>query len=325
MQQPNHAKSPWYRRAVAVATEHVKRATTLGPWLVAIGAGLWGTESAWRIPLNHLFAAEVIVWWEHVVLVVLALPLILPRLGELRRVSRGAIGWLIFSGVSGSAVGTVLFTMALDHGNESIANVVLNVQPVLSTTAACLLFKDRLAPAFFPWAGLAIAAGVALVIDPLTGFAIDGSVPYAFGCAVFWGMATVAGRGVMVEMSLPLAAGLRVVVGLVTMTIVLAVMGELDPLYLVPATASGHTGDAITWFVLLATLSGGIPLLIYFAGLARTRASTAGYFEMMQTVCAVAITWGFFGAALAWYQIVAAGVLIGAVAMVQHAQAGIGE
>jgi len=39
-----------------------------GPWLVALGAALWGTESAWRIPLNNLFDAEVIVFWEHVLI-----------------------------------------------------------------------------------------------------------------------------------------------------------------------------------------------------------------------------------------------------------------
>lgn len=33
-----------------------------GPWLVGLGAALWGTESAWRIPLNELFDAEVIVF-----------------------------------------------------------------------------------------------------------------------------------------------------------------------------------------------------------------------------------------------------------------------
>ena len=68
-------------------------------------------------------------------------------------------------------------------------------------------------------------------------------------------------------------------------------------------------------------LAGGIPLLIYFRGLALTRASTAGYFEMMQTLVAVVITWGFFHAALAPYQVLAGVVLIGAVAMVQRAQA----
>jgi hypothetical protein len=45
---------------------------------------------------------------------------------------------------------------------------------------------------------------------------------------------------------------------------------------------------------------------------------------MAQTLVAVCITWGFFNddgsAALAWYQVIAGTLLIGAVAMVQRAQ-----
>lgn len=293
----------------------------IGPWLVALGAGLWGTESAWRIPLNEVFSPNVLVFWEHVVLVACALPLILPRLGELRRVSARAIAWLIFSGVAGSAVGAILFTLALKTGNATVANVVLNVQPLLSTTAACLLFGDRLARTFYPWAALAVAAGMVLVgLTPFTYQALDAGAGYALLCALCWGLSTVAGRGVMVEMSLPLAAGLRVVVGLVSMTVIVAASGQLGGDALWPAAAAAHPGKVGAWLVLLATLSGGVPLLIYFKGLALTRASTAGYFEMMQTLVAVFITWGFFGQGLAWYQVISGAALLVAVALVQRAQ-----
>jgi drug/metabolite transporter (DMT)-like permease len=302
-----------------------EREKSYGPWLVALGAGLWGTESAWRIPLVKIFSPAVIVWWEHVILVALALPFIVPRLGELRRVKWATIAWLVFSGIAGSAVGTVFFTMALDRGNPTVVNVVLNIQPVLSTTAAFLLFGDRLARGFFPWAAAAIAAGVVLVLAPadpndIHGGMLDAGTAYALVCALFWGLSTVAGRGVMVEMSLALASGLRLVVGLVTMTIILAWYGLLDSAALWPPAAQAEAGHAIAWMLLLAILSGGIPLVIYFAGLARTRASTAGYFEMMQTLAAVAITWAFFHASLAPHQVFAAIGLVGAVAMVQRAQ-----
>jgi DME family drug/metabolite transporter len=299
----------------------VPRESRIGPWLVALGAALWGTESAWRIPLNDLFAPDVLVFWEHVILAALALPFVLPRLGELRRVKASTIGWLVFSGVAGSAVGAVLFTLALKHGNPTVVNVVLNVQPILSTSAAVLLFGDRLARGFWPWAGLAVVAGMVLVgLGPDFQLSIDAGTGYALGCALFWGMSTVAGRGVMVEMSLPLAAGLRVIIGLACMAIVVAARGMLTADALWPAAAAAHSGKAIWALVLLATLSGGIPLIIYFKGLALTRASTAGYFEMMQTLAAVIITWGFFDAALTWYQVIAAVALITAVALVQRAQ-----
>src|SRR5205814_3839895 len=144
---------------------------------------------------------------------------------------------------------------------------------------------------------------------------------YALICAFFWGGSTVAGRGVMVGMPLRLASSMRVVIGLFCMTLILVGYGKLNGAALWPPAAQAHAGKAIVWLLLLASVSGGIPLLIYFRGLSLTRASTAGYFEMMQTIAAVCITWGFFHAALRPHQILAAIVLIAAVTMVQRVQA----
>jgi DME family drug/metabolite transporter len=298
-----------------------------GSWLVGLGAALWGTESAWRIPLNNLFDAEVIVFWEHVLILLMFLPLLVARLGEIRKVDGHTWGFLLLSGFAGSAVGTIFFTLALKYGNPTVVNVVLNIQPVISTMGAFLLFGDRLAPRFFLYAGVAVLAGVFLSVEhpALIGVSFEraGLNPgtgYALVCALFWGMSTVAGRGVMTGMSLRLASSLRIVVGLVCMTLILLGGGKLHGAALWPAAAQAHATTAIVALILLASVSGGIPLLIYFEGLRLTRASTAGYFEMMQTLAAVCITWGFFHAALHPHQLVAALVLMAAVAMVQRVQ-----
>src|SRR5438045_244009 len=136
-----------------------------GPWLVGLGAALWGTESAWRIPLNELFDAEVIVFWEHVLILLMFLPLLLPNLGQVRKIDLPTWGYLLFSGFAGSAVGTIFFTLALKHGNPTVVNVILNIQPVISTLGAFLLFGDRLAPRFFLYAGIAILAGIFLSVE----------------------------------------------------------------------------------------------------------------------------------------------------------------
>src|SRR6202047_4284756 len=199
-----------------------------GPWLVGLGAALWGTESAWRIPLNELFDAEVIVFWEHVLILLMFLPLLLPRLGELRKINSKTWGYLLFSGFAGSAVGTIFFTLALKYGNPTVVNVILNIQPVVSTLGAYLLFGDRLAPRFFLYAGIAILAGIFLSVEYPTligvSFAQAGltlGTGYALICAFFWGGSTVAGRGVMMGMPLRLASSTRIVVGLFCMTLIL--------------------------------------------------------------------------------------------------------
>ena len=311
-------------------TDATRRARNYGPWLVGLGAALWGTESAWRIPLNELFDAQVIVFWEHVLIVLMLLPLLLSKLADLPRINARTWGYLVFSGFAGSAVGTVFFTLALKYGNPTVVNVILNIQPLISTLGAFFLFGDRLTPRFFLYAGIAIVAGIFLSVEHPTliteSFAKAGlnlGTAYALVCALFWGLSTVAGRGTMIGMPLRLAASLRVAIGLFCMTFILLIYGKLNGASLWPPAAQAHIGTAIGALLLLASISGGIPLLIYFEGLRLTRASTAGYFEMMQTLAAVCITWGFFHAVLHSHQIVAGIVLMAAVAMVQKAQAAV--
>src|SRR5256712_5577371 len=301
------------------------RAARYGPWLVGLGAALWGTESAWRIPLNELFDAKVIVFWEHVFILIVFRPILISRMKEIPKICARTWGYMLFSGFAGSAVGTIFFTLALKYGNPTVVNVILNIQPVISTIGAFLLFGDRLARRFFFYAGIAIVAGIFVSVahPTLIGVSFERAglnrgTGYALVCALFWGLSTVAGRGVMIGMPLRLASSLRIVVGLTCMTLILLAYGKLHGAALWPVAAQAHAAKAIVLLVLLASVSGGIPLLIYFEGLRLTRASTAGYFEMMQTLAAVCITWGFFHASLHLHQEIAAIVLIAAVAMVHH-------
>jgi drug/metabolite transporter (DMT)-like permease len=304
----------------------VKKAA-YGPWLVGLGAALWGTESAWRIPLNELFDARVIVFWEHVFILITFLPILIPRLHDVPKIRARTWGFLLFSGFAGSAVGTIFFTLSLKYGNPTVVNVILNIQPVISTIGAFLLFGDRLARQFFFYAAVAIIAGVFVSVTNPSKIGVSFEqaglnlgTGYALICALFWGLSTVAGRGVMMGMSLRLASSMRIVVGLACMTLILLAYGKLDGAALWPAAAQAHTGKAIVLLFCLASISGGIPLLIYFQGLRLTRASTAGYFEMMQTLAAVCITWGVFHASLHVHQVAAAIILIAAVAMVHQVQ-----
>src|SRR5881397_1147726 len=205
-----------------------------GPWLVGLGAALWGTESAWRIPLNQLFDAKVIVFWEHVLILIMFLPILISRLQEIPKIRARTWGFMLFSGFAGSAVGTIFFTLALKYGNPTVVNVILNIQPVISTIGAFLLFGDRLAPRFFLYAAIAVLAGIFLSVEFPTLIAVSFEragltlgTGYALICAFFWGGSTVAGRGVMMGMPLRIAASMRIVVGLICMTLILFVYGKL--------------------------------------------------------------------------------------------------
>lgn len=305
-----------------------------GPWLVALGTGLWGTESAFRIPLTEsgrfrrdgLYASDVLVLIEHVLILATFAPwLWFRRAAWPRRISRKALLYIVLSGIAGSAVGTVFFTEALRTGNPTVVNLLLNLQPVVSTIGGWMLLGERPGRRFWLWAPIALGAGLLLSGDPGEALGVSWwgiSTLYTAICALAWGAGTVVGRGAMRELPLPVASFLRIAVGLVCMIAVVAARGRFAPGQLVPSAANVES-----WAMLLAlaTVSGGLPLVIYFRGLQGTPASIAGYFELTQTLTAIVITWGVFGHAMDLRQIVAAVVLITAVTLLQRDAAATGS
>src|SRR5207237_9768182 len=81
---------------------------------------------------------------------------------------------------------------------------------------------------------------------------------YALVCALFWGLSTVAGRGTMIGMPLRLAASMRVVVGLICMTLILLMYGNVNRVSLWPLAAQAHMTTAIVALLLLAHTPGAL-------------------------------------------------------------------
>src|SRR5262249_50302637 len=134
----------------------------LGPLFVIIGAGLWGTETFFRVNLNARFDSEVLVFYEHLFCIAFTLPIAVSGLRAVRGVPRSSWIYLLLSGVLGSAVGTTFFTMSLRVLQPSVANVLLNFQPIVSVVFATVLLQEQLGSRFYLWAGVALACGLVI-------------------------------------------------------------------------------------------------------------------------------------------------------------------
>ncbi|HRK03044.1 MAG TPA: DMT family transporter, partial [Oligoflexia bacterium] len=187
-----------------------------GPLSVALGAGLWGLESLFRVRLGEHFPADLLVFYEHVMGTVVLAPVLWFARKQVAQLTKKAVGWLLISGVVGSAFGTVLFTASLKHLNVSVATVLLNLQPLVAISMASILLKERMAKGFAWWAALAVAAGVVITFEHVENFRVENPVGIlcVFGAILCWGTATVAGRGLMRETSIWVAAPLRFAVGM---------------------------------------------------------------------------------------------------------------
>src|SRR5215831_3079428 len=88
---------------------------------IACGAALWGTDTMFRRPLAGSLDPVRIVLYEHVILSLVLLPIVLRLRGYLPKISMKL--WLVLLGISwiGSAIATVLFTAAIRAGNPTSA------------------------------------------------------------------------------------------------------------------------------------------------------------------------------------------------------------
>ncbi len=285
----------------------------LGPSLVILGASMWGLETLWRVRLNAKFDPDILVFHEHWMGLVLTLPFLVRGAGALRGVSRKAMVSMVASGVLGSALGTVCFTAALTLLNASLANLLLNVQPVISVLVSWFWLRERPLPRFYPWAAVALACGATMAWSPE---AVE--APHRLGLgllfiaatAICWGASTTFGRAAMIEIDFRTGVSLRYLIGTVATFVIAAVNGRVAERLRWPVLWTSSTLKDMAGLLVVAAIT---PTFLYFAGLARTRASVATFAEMAQTFASLIITWGVLGEALSLRQVVAGAVLLVAV------------
>ncbi|QKW13931.1 DMT family transporter [Verrucosispora sp. NA02020] len=248
------------------------RATGDRTWLVAVAASLWGFSSLLREPLARELPALSVVLAEHVVLVLLVSPWVIPAVRALARSSARTKLAVLVIGAGSSALATTLFTAAFRLGDPITPQVLQKLQPVLALVLAALLLGERVGPRFPLFAVPALVGAWLLAFpDPLAaqprGLA---AAALALGAAALWAAGTVLGRMVSAELSFLHVTTLRFSVGLVTLTTFAAATG----------TPVGVPIDLVPRLVLLAAIPGLLALTLYYHALRRTPASNATLAEL---------------------------------------------
>jgi len=112
--------------------------------LVALAAALWGSDALFRLGLALQLPAAAVVFAEHLILVVVTLPLLRRGLQAARSfVFRDWLA-LVVIGAGASAAATVFFTQAFVYGNPTTPLLLQKLQPVFAVAAAHLLLGERL-------------------------------------------------------------------------------------------------------------------------------------------------------------------------------------
>jgi drug/metabolite transporter, DME family len=278
-----------------------------GVLLVALAAAMWGTDPIIRKPLSTSTSATTIVFGEHVVLVILTLPLLLPALRAVLRAGPRYLAAAIAIGAGASAIATILFTKALFEGDFITPVVIQKIQPLVAVAGAALVLGER-PRARFAWFLLPALLGFWLVNQPhpLEPTA-KGLVPIveALAAAVLWALGTVLGRYLGRELEFQHSLGLRFFFGLIGSAIALPVLSA-------KVWAGGH--DSL-WIAYLAVVTGLLALSLYYVGLKRTPAMLASLAELTYPVIAVIAGIYAYNSHLNWSQWLGAAIIIGTVTL----------
>ena len=249
-----------------------------GVVLVSVAAMMWGLDGLIRKPLSDSTTAYTIVFGEHVFLVLLTLPFLIPALVALYRAGPGYFAAGVAVGAGASAIATILFTKALFHGDFITVVVLQKAQPLIAVVGAWIVLREQPRPGF-AWFLLPALAGIWLIalphpFDPHA----HGLTPIAetLAAAALWGLGTVFGRLLGRRLRFEHVTTVRFAFGLVASACALPIAG---------AAAWSGTHDSF-WIAVLALVTGLFALGLYYYGLRRTPALLAALGELAFPVTA---------------------------------------
>jgi DME family drug/metabolite transporter len=265
-----------------------------GVVLVSVAATMWGLDGLIRRPLSDSTTAYTIVFGEHVFLVALTLPLLIPALVALYRAGPAYVAAGIAVGAGASAIATILFTKALFHGDFITVVVLQKAQPLIAVVGAWIVLREQPRPGF-AWFLLPALAGIWLIAlpHPLDPHA-HGLTPIAetLGAAALWGLGTVFGRLLGRRLAFEHVTTVRFAFGLVASACALPIVG---------AAAWSNAHDSL-WIAVLALVTGLFALGLYYYGLRRTPALLAALGELAFPVTASLVGIYVFNSSLRWTQ-----------------------
>ncbi len=286
----------------------------VGPYLIFIAAMLWATDAPFRLHLTKELSSNFIVLAEHLIDVIIVLPLLFTSWSEFKKLNLRQWLAVLVIAIGGSALASIAFTQAFHYVNPSVAILLQKLQPLVVVGLAVSLLQERLRSCFWIWAIVGLTGAYIISFPHLVPQVYQGEqfnpnfigVGYALIAVVLWGASTVFGKYALSTISFKAMTTLRFVLAFIFLIILNAVQHTIPKL----STISGKD-----WLYIAATAitSGVVSLFIYYRGLQFTTASIATMAELGFPLAAVVINWIFLKEALLPMQLVGMAVLLLAV------------
>src|SRR5260221_249914 len=282
----------------------MKKILAFGPLFVIIAALLWSFDGVLRISLYSLPPA-VVVFYEHFLGVLFLLAISFKWFGDLKKMTRKewlAIGIVaLFSG----ALGTILYTAALQQINYSSFSVVVllqqQLQPIWAIGTAAILLKEKITKKFLWWAALALIGAYFvsfrdLTVNLATGGGTVLAAAMAVGAGFMWGSSTAISKYVLNKVSFLTGVAMRYVLAPIFALMFVMAGGQTQALFTL-------TGAQWLTLLLITVSTGLVALSFYYYGLKRTPARITTLCELVWPASAIFIDYFLYHKTLSPTQI----------------------
>lgn len=281
----------------------VNKLKAFGPLFVIIAALLWSLDGLLRVSLYSLPPATI-VFYEHILGAVVLLLLSKFWIFEPKKLTKNewiAIGMVaLFSG----ALGTMLYTGALQLINYTQYSVVVllqQLQPIWAVSMAAFLLKEKITKQFAVWALVALVAAYFISFKDLTVNLATGSgtvkaALFALGAGMMWGSSTAISKYVLNKVSVFAGTAMRFLFTPIFAFIIITVNGQT-------ATLSQVTPAQWNTLLLITFSTGMVALWIYYYGLKLTPARITTLCELVWPASAIIIDYVYFNKTLSFTQI----------------------
>ncbi len=255
---------------------------------VIIAATLWGVDGVFLRPYLYTLPVSMVVFVESFIITIILSPFLYRSFRLFKKLKRN--DWLAFLGVAimGGAVGTMAITKALfyvNYVNLSIVVLIQKLQPVFAIILASILLKEKPGRAFYIWAVLAVIGAYIMTFGFKLPVLDDDNQTlmaafFAILATLGFASSTVLSKRALKNVEFKDATYLRF---LFTAMVMLVVSGSSGTITQVGQVSS----EQWTVFLIIAFLTGGPGIFLYYYGLKRIKASVATICELAFPLTAV--------------------------------------
>ena len=262
------------------------------PYLVFIAALLRATDAPFRTMLAINLDSSLIVLIEHLINLVIIIPLLVMGWKEIKNLHRKDRGALLFIGIGWSALASMAFTYSFTLVNPSIAIILQKLQPLLVIGLSGFILLEKFTRKFRVGAWVCLVAGYFLSFPTGLPYLYDGEQynPQFLGIVCIlasvvlrWG-STVLGKFVLSKTSFPTITALRFAIASIFLLILNTWTGTIGHI-------TSVTPHQRWYLVIIALVSGSLSLLLYYKWLQKIPASVATFAEYGFPVGAVVINY----------------------------------